>query len=40
MVGPEGVGGGECWDDADNLKKRRTVIAGDPGGGVHGLEKL
>lgn len=38
LVGPE-VGAGEGGDDADDLKEGGAVVAGDFGGGVHGLEK-
>lgn len=37
MVGPE-VGAGEGRDDADDLKKSGSVVAGDAGVGIHGLQ--
>lgn len=37
MVGPE-VGAGESRDDSDDLKKSRSVVAGDAGVGIHGLK--
>lgn len=40
MVRPERVGIGKCRYNTDNLKERRAVVAGDAGGGVHGLEEL
>jgi len=37
LVGPE-VGASEGGDDSDDLEKRGTVVAGDAGVGVHGLQ--
>lgn len=39
MVGPE-VGTGKSRDDTDYLEESGAVVAGDPHGGVHGLEEL
>lgn len=40
MVGPEGVGGGESGDYCDDLEEGAAVVAGDFGGGVHGLKEF
>lgn len=37
LVGPE-IGACESGDDSDDLEERRTVVAGDAGVGVHGLQ--
>lgn len=40
MVGPERIGGGKSRHDSDDLEEGAAVVAGDFGGGVHGLEEL
>lgn len=40
VVRPEGIGGGECRHDSDDLEERAAVVAGDFCGGIHRLEEF